>query len=41
MSIAANVEAEQAFLLGDYKYGCALFKRAKQFAAEYDELRGA
>lgn len=40
MSVAANREAEQAYLLGDYKYGDALFKRAQQLAAEYDKLRG-
>lgn len=39
MSVAACREAEQAYLLGDYEYGNALFKRAEQFAAEYDELR--
>lgn len=38
MSVAANREAEQAYLLGDYKYGDALFKLAQLFAAEYDDL---
>lgn len=40
MAVAANREAEQAYLLGDYKYGNALFKRAEQLAAEYDKLEG-
>ena len=40
MALAANREAEQAYLLGYYKYGDALFKRAERLAAEYDELRG-
>ncbi len=40
MAVAANREAEQAYLLGDYKYGNALFKRAEQLAAEYDKLKG-
>jgi hypothetical protein len=39
MSLAANREAEQAYLLGDYKYGDALFKLAQLFAAEYDDLK--
>lgn len=39
MNVAACREAEQAYLLGDYDYGNALFKRAEQLAAEYDELR--
>ena len=39
MAAMANIEAEQAYILGDYKYGNALFKRAEQLAAEYDELR--
>ena len=40
MAVAANREAEQAYLLGDYKYGNAFFKRAEQLAAEYDKLEG-
>ena len=40
MILAACREAEQAYLLGDYRYGDALFERAVQLAAEYDELRG-
>lgn len=36
MSVAASIEAEQAYLLGDYEYGDALFKRAEQLAAGYD-----
>lgn len=40
MSVAANREAEQAYALGDYKYGDALFMRAMQLAAEYDGLKG-
>ena len=39
MCIAANREAEQAYLLCDYQYGNACFKRAQQLAAKYDELR--
>lgn len=40
MAVAANMEAEQAYMLGDYKYGNALFNRAQRLAAEYDDLRG-
>lgn len=40
MSVAATVEAEQAYMHGDYKYGNALFKLAMQLAAESDKLRG-
>lgn len=40
MVIAANRGAEQAYRLGDYKYGDWLFKRAQQLAAEYDKLMG-
>ena len=34
MNVAACREAEQAYMLGDYEYGNALFKRAEQLAAE-------